>query len=366
MSWIFVDDFPSEAKAFADQLAKGDHPLVVDVVSPRDARERLLTRVITPAGVLMDVDLSNALAERGSGPGIAQDLRVKQKAKEIAEFPIVRFAARVPVQKNLEGDPGSDDLFDLKVQKEELTQDEASVQVRLIGLEHVYRGLTGCDLRAGETLNKLLGLSDVELSRWSHKGFHDRLYSALQVATHVAASAFMRGFLTPTGLLLDEAVLSYRLGIDFRRSGEGWTNLRKQLPFDYKGIASEYYSRWWSRGLEDWWLDTIKSERALVSLTIAERIEVLGKTFTGLVPLTMPTGSAGERPWRACALSLEADPPVLIPVDPTEAARLTLRADLPLWTDPVHVSLRLGLQKRDDFRINSSDLARLERKYEVK
>jgi hypothetical protein len=363
MTWVLVDDSPDEAQSFADQLAKGDYRLAVEVLAPGIARERLLTKTVTPTGVLMDVDLANAPGERGSGPGIAQDMRVKQKAGEINEFPIVRFAARLPVQKNVNGDPGSDDLFDLKILKEEFAAGVASVQRRLIGLQEVYKGLSGCDYRAKDAPNRLLGLDDNDLSRWSHQGFHDRVLSALQVATHVAAGAFMRGFLTPTGLLLSEVVLSYRLGIDSGASGEGWVNLLKQVTCKYKGIGSEYFPRWWSRGLEDWWFDTIKCERALVSLTINERVETLRKSFGNLVPLRMPEGSAGDKPWRPCALSLEADPPGLVPVDPTEAVRITPRADSPAWTDPMYASLRLALQARDDFRINRVDLTRLQRKY---
>jgi hypothetical protein len=139
--------------------------------------------------------------------------------------------------------------------------------------------------------------------------------------------------------------------------------LTEQLPFGFSGLASKYFSSWWARGLEDWWFDFIGSERALVSLTIAERIEELGKKFQGLVPLEMPAGSAGARPWRACTLSLETDAPEWVPVDPAESVRLTPRADPPVWTDPLHASLRKANQERHDFRINRSDLERLGRKY---
>jgi hypothetical protein len=363
---MFVDDVPDAAQSFADQLSTGAHPINVKVIEPAQAREQLLTGKVEPNGVLIDVELSNAPGELGSGPGIAQDLRVKQRARAIGEFPIVRFAGRGPVERNVKGDPGSDDLFDLRILKEQLADDLSGIQLSLTGLERVYEGLAITDLAAKGTLNQLLGVGDDELRRWSHESFHERLLSALRIGTHVGASAFMRGFLTPTGLLVGERVLSYRLGVDFEKSGEDWPKLLDTLPFRYKGVAWEYYPRWWSRGLEDWWLDVVKSERPLVSLTIAERVEPLKKVFNGLVALTMPDGSAGDKPWRLCALSLEADPPVFIPVDPAEAVRFTPRSDQPAWTDPTHVSLRLAFQERDDFRLNRADLARLQRKYRVK
>lgn len=364
MSWLFVDDVPDAAQSFADKLASGDFHVDVKVIDPAGARGQLLTGKAAPHGVLMDVELTAATGELGSGPGIAQDIRVKQKTREIAEYPIVRFAGRAPVERNVKGDPGSDDLFDLKIPKEELAQNLTSVQLQLLGLEQVYAGLIGADLAAKDTINKLLGLDDDQLRRWSHEGFHDRLLSALQITTHVGAGAFVRGFLTPTGLLIAEDVLSYRLGVDPVKSGESWKSLLTQLPFQFKGIAWEYFPRWWARGLEEWWLEDLNSERPLVSLTIAQRVEVLSKNFEGLVRMSMPEGSAGDKPWRLCALSLEADPPVFIPVDPSEAVRLTPRADSPQWTDPMHVSLRLALQRRDDLRLNRSDLARLQKKHQ--
>ncbi|TCF96437.1 hypothetical protein BZM26_37695 [Paraburkholderia strydomiana] len=114
--WILVDDAVSEAKSFADALlVKGG--IQVEVLSPEDGRISLLSGARHPAGVLIDVDLSSISGETGTGPGIAQDIRVKQKSGAIPEYPVVRFAALAPVQRNVRGDPTSDDLFDVKIQK---------------------------------------------------------------------------------------------------------------------------------------------------------------------------------------------------------------------------------------------------------
>jgi hypothetical protein len=365
MTWFLIDDQPEEARAFADQLSKGPTPLRLAAMLPAEARATLLSGQITPTGLLVDIDLSNAEGERGSGPGLAQDLRVKQRAGEVGEFPIVRFSARAPIERNVKGDPGSDDLFDLKILKETVAQDVRGSQQKLLGLERVYEGLSEADPQNKDALPRLLGLSDTLLIRWSTVSFHDRLLSALQVATHVAAGAFMRGFLSATGLLLSDVVVSYRLGIDMAAS-DGWRTLIESLPNGYTGIAKDFYARWWARGLDDWWFETMKCERALASMTIEERVEKLKESFGGLIPLRMPEGSAGNCPWRVCSLGLEADPPQYIPIDPAESVRVTPRDDVPPWVDPHQASLRLALQNRDDRRLNRSDLARLEAKHRVK
>jgi hypothetical protein len=363
MSWLFVDDSPDEARAFADELTRGKNALEIEVSTPADARSRLLKQGYRPSGVLMDVDFSAAAGELGSGPGLAQDIRVKQKAGDIAEYPIVRFALRARVARNVKGDPGSDDLFDLRIQKEEVTQDRASVQERVIGLGEVYRTLDGYDPTLEAAAKSLLGLSDAELDRWCHQGFRGRISSGRQIATHVAASAFLRDFLLPTGLLIDEDVLSWRLGVE-RASSPGWSRLRDELSFRYRGVAGESFRRWWARGLEDWWVSVDKEGRALAGLPIPQRIEALRKASGGdLTQLVMPRGSAGDRPWRPCAINLEADPPRSVPVDPAEAVRLVPRSDIPPWSDPLCVALGTALQEKHDLRLNRSDLARLEHKH---
>jgi hypothetical protein len=365
MSWIFVDDYRDEAIAYASALGREPNPVQVDVLLPDEAKDRLLNQKSATDGVLMDVDLSNTEGERGSGPGLAQHIRVKQRAREIPEYPIVRFSRRDKVKKNVQGDPTSDDLFDLKIQKEEVPNNRASVQRRLAGIASVYAGLAAKSSPTAEAVEPLLGVTREQVDRWSHAGFNDRLLSALQVATHVAASAFMRGFLSPTGLLLGEEVLSFRLGVDANASGEAWIALRDRLPFRYSGLAKAEFTRWWARGLDDWWYSIAGDEPPLSTLPIIRRVEVLkAKTeVDGLAQLVMPAGSAGDKPWRACALTLEEDPLSFVPVDPGESVRLTPRDDLPAWVDPLYAALAPALRVKDDFRLNRADLQRLRHKY---
>ena len=365
-TWVFVDDLINEAKAFAGQLRVGDYPLEVEVHGPAEARELLLSRRIEPAGVLMDVDLSSAEREQGTGPGLAQDLRVKQRAGEIPEFPIARFAALAPVEKNVKGDPASDDLFDIKIQKEELGRHLRSVQSRLRGLRKIYEALGAFDPSSDIGLDVLLGTTPEQREEWSHRSFDDRMAAARQIAPHVAAGAFMRGFLLPTGLLIDAVVLGIRLGVDPSASGKVWRDLLDRFPFKYSGVASEHFERWWARGFERWWFDTLGDGVAPpVALTVAERVEVLSAKLgiQGLIPLKMPAGSPGERPWRLCALSLDREPPEFVPVDAAESVRISSRADLPIWVDPLHAALKPALQEKHDLRLNRSDLLRLGRKY---
>lgn len=358
--WFFVDDAPDEAEAFGCQIRQFG-AIDIEVMSPSKARGVILSGHRIPAGVLMDVDLSASAGEVGTGPGIAQDIRVKQRSKKISEFPIVRFASFPRVLDNLSGDPSSDDLFDLKIQKEEVARDVESIVRRLRGVRSIYDALINCGESKNCTVEKILNCSPDNLIAWGHDGFNSRLMSAFQVAPHVSAGVIIRSFLIPMGLLIDENALSIRLGVDIERSEGSWHQLKATLPFGYSGVAAEFFPRWWARGLEEWWYDSISTRGALVSLTVVERVQLLHEVLgiEGLVPLRMPVGSPGDRPWRMCALNLETNPVQMVPVDPAFGVRLTPRMDIPAWVDPLQACLKDALQNKNDYRLNRSDLERI-------
>jgi hypothetical protein len=272
--WAFVEDQPDEAQSFAQRLGEGQGGISIRVLNPSEARDDLLTGRIDPAGVLIDVELSAATGEHGTGLGIAQDIRGKQKAREIADYPVVRFARPEPVAEIISGDPSSDDLFDLRIQKHAVVSNCGAVQQRLNGVKRVYDQLAGLASIDEEALTVLLGLNPQQREEWSHPALHTRLADGRQFAVHVAAGTFMRGFLNSPGLLIDEVLLAVRLGLDREGSGDAWRQLLERLTdFKFSGAAHEEFARWWARGLEDWWLG-LSGGNSLASLTIRERHEM--------------------------------------------------------------------------------------------
>ena len=365
-AWILIDDAEAEAQSFADSLS-ATGGIAVEVLKPAEARSTLLSGGRHPAGILVDVDLSSIKGETGTGPGIAQDIRVKQKAGTIPEYPLIRFAALAPVQKNVRGDPTSDDLFDLKIQKEAVSRNIDSVVAELKGVGEIYDALNEYEKIDDNFFQRAVGCSEAELDIVSHDGFRDQFLSGLQTAVHVAAGVFVRSFLTAPGLLIDMSLLAIRLGVDAQKSGKMWLKLLDSLPFRYQGLGSAYFPRWWARGLDAWWFEKIDGIAPLVGLTSEQRINLLQKKLgvEGLVALQLPEGSPGSHPWRLCKLCLEQDVPVEFPLDATDAVRLTLKVDIPIWVDPPYASLKFACQERDDLRVNRSDIARLLNKYKV-
>lgn len=362
-TWIFVDDAPEEAAAFAAALTSTGK-IKVDVLGPKAAREQLLTGAVLPGGVLMDVDLSNAVDEHGTGPGIAQDLRVKQRSGAIREFPIVRFAGADRVRKNILGDPTSDDLFDAKIPKERLHAAIDTVCTQLAGVEAVYRALAAAKTANPMRLEGLVGLDKERWQAYGHPVFEQRVIGSSEHSIHVAAGIFLKSFLYPAGLLIDEPLLAVRLGIDAEKSSS-YAKLRDSLGFVYTGAASTEYRRWWARALDDWWFTSVDSTSPPSSLTADVRVRLLSDRLgiEGLIPLQMPAESAGSKPWRLCTLHLEKEPAEIIPVDPAESVRMTGYADASVWQDPQYAALQIALGSRHDARLNAADLAKLFKKH---
>lgn len=354
--WAFVDDQPDPAATVADELSDSGSNFEVFVVAPGDARQLLLDADARVDGVLIDVDLSDVPGEHGSGPGIAQDIRINQENGTLSAYPLVRFSSRAKVLANIGGDASSDDLFDLKIDKEVAVRDIAGFRCRLIGCSEIYRHVGSSPSFGIDQLAEFLGLSVEALENWTHPEFITRAESARSDKPHIAAGLIMR-VLTQPGPLIPEEILTVRLGVD--RSSAGWPALRDALaPARYIGKACEYFDLWWARGLEDWWLDSEGADTPLSSMTIEQRIGQLAGNHSGLHRLEMPPESLGTRPWRLCALSLEEEVPSVIPLDPTFGVRLANRGNVAPWVDPSYAALGIALQRRDDPRLNKADLER--------
>jgi hypothetical protein len=352
-SWLLIDDSPDEAKAFAQNLAHGDL-LPIEYISASAAAEALGSGTLKPAGVLMDVDLSNELGPQQTGPGMSQSIRVAQQTQSLPPFPLVRFSFLNKVLESIGRDSSSDDIFDLKIEKDGLSNSTVrdAARSKLVGVRQIYDALE----RGEQNLLSVVGLSEDHWNLWGSSAFQSDFEVADRV--HLRAYPLIRLLIHP-GLLIEEPILGLRLGVDARAS-PGWTALVETLSdFTFRGVAKDCFPRWWARGIEQWWQEKIGGTLPLAGTEIEQRVELLSKSFAKLVPLTMPKGSMGKRPWRYCLLSREQRYE-LIPVDPARGVKIKPRSPMPSWLDPLYASLGAALQNRDDPRLDKEDLKRLQ------
>lgn len=351
--WLLIDDSPEEAAAFASSLSNGN-ALTIVPMGAQEAAAAISASKFSPSGVLMDVDLSNETGSQQSGPGMAQDIRVAQQKQAVPGFPIVRFSLREKVIVNIGHDSSSDDIFDLKIEKDGLSTLDAqsAAQAKLIGVRALYDALSV----EGVRLLHILELTEEQWCQWGSTAFQSDFDIGDRV--HLKAGPLVRMMIHP-GLLIDEDILAVRLGVD-RPNSKGWKTLTDELAnYAYRGVASECFTRWWARGIEDWWQEKIGADAPLAGTTITQRTELLAAITTDLVPLQMPSGSLGDRPWRYCLLSKEARQQ-FIPVDPARAVKVKPHSSMPTWLDPLYAALGIALQNREDPRLDKEDLKRLQ------
>lgn len=352
-SWLLIDDSPEEAMAFAQNLAE-EEVLPIEYMSASDAAEALGEGRLNPAGVLMDVDLSNELGPQQTGPGMSQSIRVAQQKRSLPSFPLVRFSFRYKVLESIGHDSSSDDIFDLKIEKDGLSDPAVrdAARSKLAGVRQIYDVL-----EQGEQDHlSVLGINEELWSLWGSSAFQADFEVADRV--HLRASPLIRLLVHP-GLLIEEAIVGFRLGIA-RAASPGWPAVIDALSdYTFRGVANGCFPRWWARGIEQWWQESIGATLSLAGTDIEQRVELLSESFPDLVPLTMPSGSMGKRPWRLCLLSKEQRQE-LIAVDPARGVKIKPRSPMPSWLDPLYASFGAALQNRDDPRLDKEDLQRLQ------
>lgn len=347
--WLLIDDNHEEAAAFADRISC--ERLRVTPMSAKQAKVLLADPAKAPDGILMDVDLSNETAANTTGPGLAQDFRVAMQ-KGMRSFPIVRFSWREKVASLIGHDPSSDDLFDMKIEKDGI-QDTGVDQLRgkLTAITEVYEAA-----ELTQPATELLKITEELWAVWGHSEFQSRLER--DDRAYLKAGDVIR-LLLHAGLLVNEDLLAFRLGVDRSRSSD-WSTITKELQqIKYIGPGSEGLPRWWARGLGAWWSNLAPQALPLAACTISERVEVLSSKFSNLSPLQMPKGSLGDRPWRFCSLTFEQEGR-FIPVDPDEAVRIHPRSPMPAWLDPLYAAAGPALRaSKTDRRLDQADLRRM-------
>lgn len=351
INWMLVDDSADEAAAFSRDLTLADR-ITVTPSTAKNAEAALASGHMDVDGVLMDVDLSNETGMRNTGPGMAQNIRVAQQRQEIRSFPVIRFSYRARVLQSIGRDSSSDDVFDLKIEKDGIgdPSKRGTVQQKLLGVSEVY----GTAQRQIE-VPVLLGLDRAAWDLWGHASFEADI--ARTDRPYQAAGRIVR-FLAHSGPLIDEDLLAIRLGVA-RQASPDWDHLKDELAaLRYTGVASDYFPRWWARGLESWWTEQGMGNGPLAGCSLDERQTLLLGKFPRLGKLAMPEFSLGDRPWRSCLLTFE-DRGEIVPIDPARAVRVAPRDPLPAWMDPFYAALGPALRARDDPRLDKDDLARL-------
>lgn len=146
---------------------------------------------------------------------------------------------------------------------------------------------------------------------------------------HLISQFILNSVIRFNGPLIDFDTVLARLGLS--KHSENLDKIEKKLAnFKYKGIYSCTHSRWWSQGIEEWWLNSIDS-RFPASLTAVERVALLrSKLKLKLEPATFAKGHNSSYFWYACPFTSQ-------PVDPSDSFKIVF-PEKREWQDDIYIS----------------------------
>ncbi len=322
--YLFVDDATGaggDAEHYSNMLNKAGQ-LQIELMRPD--RDKILVPEAELAGdidgFILDINLSDQTDDDGkrflgTGAGLAQDLRLLQalgpeNEKGQRPRPVVRLCAAQVFQDYLAGDNSTVDIFDLGFDKETIGDFADLAREKLAVLPVIYADIEKAQANPADAAS-LLGL-DADKYDTLHSRFRGEFEAELGRKTHEAVGFLLRQFIDPPGIVINEELLSIRLGVD-RDLSAGWAKARDHFaPAAYTGTGGAVFARWWSFLVMIQWAEI--NPNPLFKLSAEQRVSALTEQgFTDLVALVPDARSPGEFMW---LLSTSHDPDLRLPVDP--------------------------------------------------
>ncbi|TDN80368.1 hypothetical protein DET49_1329 [Salegentibacter sp. 24] len=272
-------------------------------------------------------------------PTIAQTLRTKHK-NDLKDFPLVLMSNETIKVKEYDKDLTSQDLFDFVLTKEEFSSNKKKFKKKLDAFIKSYETIVEYKF----DLKKTIKFDDNYI-------LHSRIKSdaaAISKNLFTLSSFIYYDIVRPIGIMIGEDVLSARLGVS-KKSGDWDKLLEKISSCMYKGVFSEYLSRWWMDKINRWWNDEISPKVSLRSLSAEERVKLI-KSKTGLeklIPIIKTKHSLSSNFWTICKYSGQ-------PIDPFDGIEL-LKVYTP-WQEKEYLSIDSALNKMDEYKSLVSDI----------
>lgn len=351
-SYLFIDDdvadpadgnreagAAGDAEAYSRALvAESNGRLTISAAQPGKLSDVLrLIKEARSQGLLLDVSFVNAGKKTGEviaydGITLAQQVRTLQTRSQISNFPIVRLSKRDVVREYVNGDTTSDDLFDERLEKEDVEGKRPETVEKLLALAADYPLLEqfAAGSRDLEAQAALLGLDPDRLAQVDQRSL---LGSQRPGPVHNLAQYVLSAFLRRPGPLIDEALLAVRLGIDINASDD-WPSVKDALTETaYRGAFSAGYPRFWMFAVTDWWTREM-GPSSLKRTAAEERVATLsGHLRLGrLTAISSNADSPGRNYWNIC---VETG----LPVDPAEGFPLVDEFGHEPWQDTDYICL---------------------------
>lgn len=346
LRYLYIDDNSEEnARGIITGLQKEDE-LSIDFDNPKGDWEKERKRIESNEfenynGLILDLNLeetpnNGGETSRYKGSSLAQEIRNLAKAGTIKEIPIVLLSATINIEKYF--DRTNEDLFDLIVSREKLNDTDLFISMRqkLISLSIGYELISKCK----NENNNLTELFKYNLEKENVR-FLGEMKAVIKNPTHTISNFIIKNLLEKSGILIPENILATRLGIDCSKSADWHKVLEKLNKFNYKGVFSEGWKRWWMSGLENWWLSELKIEKSLRSTKASDKVNLLKEKLklSELVPLEKAEKSKSETFWTNCVGSGVA-------IDTVDGLLVAGQDNYFPWQDKCYISIEEALKPK--------------------
>lgn len=269
-------------------------------------------------------------------PAIASSIRGGNPTLH-KDIPIILTSNKEPFSE-YSRDFASQDLFDFAVEKDEFRTKASFYAAQIKSFIQAYQKIKTENFN----IPKILGLSPSDYDKLDYRIKESYLQPNTQNDVYAIARFTNLELIQMTGVLIDENVLSARLGVSIDSSKPDWTNLKKELTdYQYKGILHDVFPRWWMDKIADWWVKEIDNSMPLKRLSATDRVEKIkaAKTdLTELQPIPLPKHAVSTRYWNACKDTQVA----LDTIDGLEISTRELKA----WQDKEYISIEAGIDSK--------------------
>ena len=228
-----------------------------------------------------------------NAPTVAQTLRT-----DGYNVPIILMSSQKVITESFNADYTSQDLFDFCISKENFSKDIEKYCKRIDSFIKAYKEIED----QVYNIPKILKVSNVQWKELDYR-FKDHISMAHTKANVYAICRFIHyELLRSIGPLIGEDILSARLGVS--KESKDWDKLLDYLTqYQYNGILSDVYRRWWWFGVDQAWKKI--SSDSLRLLSAGARVEILKENLhiSDLIPIRIAKYAQSDMFWSICKIT---------------------------------------------------------------
>ncbi|KZN40304.1 hypothetical protein [Pseudoalteromonas luteoviolacea] len=265
--------------------------------------------------ILMDQKLAGNIGKIPyMGTTLIQELRTRMAENKLKPKPIILWSIAGNIT-SYQNEKSSHNLVDAVWNKEwlhhvnEHKRDECSRKMKT--LVSGYRSISSFlvdykandDMKATQLVAKIFGIKPELVEGYIPESVFGHLANKNHHITHTISNFLINAILRFNGFLIDEHTLAARLGVEIGCSD--WGKLKKNClsHFQFNGVYSDFYSRWWASEFETWWLENVSPEHP-ANLEAQDRVELLNEKLSLSLVVAKPARNHVEsRFWYSCVIN---------------------------------------------------------------